>query len=144
LSNEVQWVAKATEFNDIALSDGTNTSMTVQVGIDGGTESQVTITLGNLTSSALGVATTDVDFSTASGSQTAIGIIDTALERVNAIRAEYGLGSKRLSSLVDYMKADFDWLSVAESQDIDADYAHETAEINRLRVMQQAVVITRE
>jgi len=140
LSNEVQRIAKATEFNDIALADGTSTSMTVQVGIDGGTESQVTITLGNLSSSTLGVATGDVDLSTASGAQTAIGTIDTALDSVNDIRAEYGSGSNRLSSSINNMTSYVEALSAAASQIMDADYAHETAEMTRLQVMQQAGV----
>ncbi|HIA01591.1 MAG TPA: flagellin FliC, partial [Myxococcales bacterium] len=140
LSNEVQRIAKATEFNDIALADGTTTSLDVQVGVDSGTSSQVTITLGNLSSSTLGVATGDVDLSTASGAQTAIGTIDTAIDSVNSIRADYGSVQNRLDSSIGTMTSYVESLSAASSQIMDADYAHETSEMTRLQVMQQAGV----
>lgn len=140
LSNEVQRIAKATEFNDIALSDGVTTSLDVQVGINGGTPDQVTITLGDLTSSSLGVATTDVDLTSATGSQTAIGVIDTAIDSVNSIRAEFGSAQNRLDSSIGNMTSYVESLSSAAGQIMDADYAHETSEMTRLQVMQQAGV----
>jgi flagellin len=140
LSNEIQRIAKATEFNDIALADGTNTTLTVQVGVDGGTESEVAITLGDLTSSTLGVGTGDVDLTTATGAQTALTTIDTALDSVNDIRAEYGSSSNRLGSAIGNMTSYVEALTSAASQIMDADYAHETAEMTRLQVMQQAGV----
>jgi flagellin len=139
LSNEVQRIAKATEFNDISLADAA-TTLDVQVGINGGTPDQVTITLGDLTSSSLGVATTDVDLTSASGSQTAIGVIDTAIDSVNSIRADLGSAQNRLDSSIGNMTSYVESLSSASSQIMDADYAHETSEMTRLQVMQQAGV----
>jgi flagellin len=139
LSDEVQRIAKATEFNDISLADAA-TTLDVQVGINGGTPDQVTITLGDLTSSSLGVATTDVDLTSASGSQTAIGVIDTAIDSVNSIRADLGSAQNRLDSSIGNMTSYVESLSSASSQIMDADYAHETSEMTRLQVMQQAGV----
>ena len=139
LSDEVQRIAKATEFNDISLADAA-TTLDVQVGINGGTPDQVTITLGDLTSSSLGVATTDVDLTSASGSQTAIGVIDTAIDSVNSIRADLGSSQNRLDSSIGNMTSYVESLSSASSQIMDADYAHETSEMTRLQVMQQAGV----
>ncbi len=140
LSNEVQRIAKATEFNDINLADGTETTLSVQVGVTGGTESRIDITLGDLTSSGLGVATTDVNLTTVSGARTALTTIDTAIDSVNDIRAEYGSGSNRLSSAVNNMTSYVESLLAASSQIMDADYAVETANMTRLQVMQQAGV----
>jgi flagellin len=142
LSAEVERIAQATEFNDIALSDGTNTSLTVQVGVTSGTESEVAITLGNLTASNLGVDTgaTGLDLSTAATAQTAIDDIDTAIDSVNSIRADYGSTQNRLGSALNNMTAYVESLTSAVSQIMDADYAHETAEMTRLQVMQQAGV----
>jgi flagellin len=140
LSNEVQRISKATEFNDIALADGTTASLDVQVGVDSGTANQVTITLGNMTSSNLGVATTDVDLTTATGAQAAISTIDTAIDSVNSIRADFGSVQNRLDSSIGNMTSYVESLSAASSQIMDADYAHETSEMTRLQVMQQAGV----
>ena len=140
LADEVERIAKATEFNDIALADGTTTSMTVQVGIGTGTSSEVDISLGQLSSTKLKVDTGTVDLSKASTAQAAIGTIDTALDSVNKIRSDYGATQNRLESSVNNMTAYVESLTAAKSQIMDADYAHETAEMTRLQVMQQAGV----
>jgi len=140
LSAEVERIAQSNEFNDIALSDGTNTTLTVQVGVTNGTESQVDITLGDLTSSNLGVQTAAIDLSSASTAQSAIDDIDTAIDSVNSIRAEYGSVQNRLDSAMSNMTTYVESLTAAKSQIVDADYAQETSEMTRLQVMQQAGV----
>jgi len=140
LSDEVERIAQATEFNDLALADGTNSSLTVQVGVTSGTESEVSITLGDLTASTLGVGTGDVDLTAATSAQTAIDTIDTAIDSVNSIRADYGSVQNRLDSSIGNMTAYVESLTAAASQIMDADYAHETSEMTRLQVMQQAGV----
>ncbi len=140
LSAEVQRIAKATEFNDLNLADGTKSSLTVQVGVSSGTESEVAITLGDLTSSSLGVTTTAIDLTLATAAQSAIDTIDTAIDSVNSIRADYGSVQNRLDSSIGNMTTYVESLSAASSQILDADYAHETSEMTRLQVMQQAGV----
>jgi len=142
LASEIERIAQATEFNDINLANGDNTSLTVQVGISGGTESEIDITLGDLQATALGVDNTSsgVDLSKASTAQSAIATIDSALDSVNSIRAAYGATQNRLGSAINNMTAYTESLTAAASQIQDADYAHETAEMTRLQVMQQAGV----
>ena len=140
LSDEIERIAQATEFNDLALADGTKSSLTVQVGVTSGTESEVDITLGDLTVSTLGVDTSSVDLTTASAAQTAIDTIDTAIDSVNSIRSDFGATQNRLDSAIANMTAYVESLTAASSQIMDADYAHETAEMTRLQVMQQAGV----
>jgi len=53
LSSEMERIANVTEFNSTQLTDGTNTSLAVQVGIDGDANSQIDITLGDLRVTAL-------------------------------------------------------------------------------------------
>ena len=140
LSNEIERIAQATEFNDISLANGDKTSLTVQVGVTSGTESEIDITLGDLSTSNLSVQTTDVDLTLASSAQTAIDTIDTAIDSVNSIRASYGATQNRLDSAMSNMSTYVESLTGAASQIMDADYAHETAEMTRLQVMQQAGV----
>jgi flagellin len=138
LSDEVERIAQATEFNDLALADGTNTSLDVQVGVTSGTESQLTITLGDLTVTNLSVDTTTIDLTASSTARTAIDTIDDAIDSVNSIRAGYGAVQNRIDSSIRNMVTYVESLSAAESQIMDTDYAHETAEMTRLQVMQQA------
>ena len=140
LSAEVERIAQSTEFNDIALSDGATSQLAVQVGVDASSNSRVSIELGDLTASNLGVDTTSVDLSKASSAQSAITTIDAAIDSVNSIRASYGATQNRLESSINNMSNYVESLSAAASQIQDADYAHETAEMTRLQVMQQAGV----
>ena len=140
LADEVERIANATEFNDIALTDGTNTTLTVQVGIGSGTSSEIDISLGELTATVLKVDTGEVDLSSATTAQSAIDTIDTALDSVNKMRSDYGAVQNRLGSAINNMTAYTESLTAAASQIQDADYAHETAEMTRLQVMQQAGV----
>ncbi len=138
LSAEIERIAQATEFNDLSLADGSRSQLEVQVGVTSGTESRLTITLGDLTVSNLNVETTDVDLSFASTARTSIDTIDSAIDAVNSIRAGYGAVQNRIDSSIANMVTYVESLSAAESQIMDTDYAHETAEMTRLQVMQQA------
>jgi flagellin len=140
LSDEVERISQSNEFNDIKLSNGDNAELEVQVGVDASSNSRVAITLGDVSTDNLSVETTDIDLTTASGSQTAITTIDAAIDSVNSIRASYGAVQNRLESSINNMGAYVESLSAAASQIQDADYAHETAEMTRLQVMQQAGV----
>ena len=138
LSDEVERIAQSSEFNDLALADGSKTQIEVQVGVDASSNSRVAITLGNLTVSNLNVDTTTIDLTNASTAQTSITTIDDAIDAVNSIRAGYGAVQNRIDSSVRNMVTYVESLSAAESQIMDTDYAHETAEMTRLQVMQQA------
>jgi flagellin len=138
LMEEVDRIADSSEFNGIALSNGSTASLTVQVGTDGSTNSQIDIALGDLNATALSVDS--LTLSTATASRTAIGTVDTAIDSVNSIRATYGATQNRLGSAINNMSTYVESLSSAASQIQDADYAHETAEMTRLQVMQQAGV----
>jgi len=140
LSAEVERISASTEFNDLKLADGTNTTLSVQVGVTSGSESQLTITLGDLSVSNLKVDTTTVSLSLATAARSAIDTIDTAIDSVNSIRAGYGAVQNRIDSAIANMVTYVESLSAAESQIMDTDYAQETAEMTRLQVMQQAGV----
>ena len=138
LSDEVERIAQATEFNDLQLADGSRSSLEVQVGVTSGTESQLTISLGNLTVSNLNVDTVTIDLTNASAARSSIDTIDNAIDTVNSIRAGYGSVQNRIDSSIRNMVTYVESLSAAKSQIMDTDYAHETAEMTRLQVMQQA------
>ena len=140
LSDEIERIAQATEFNDLKLSEGTNTSLTVQVGVSSGTESEVEISLGDLQVTQLAVDTATVDLTSATTAQSAIDTIDTAIDSVNSVRSGFGSVQNRLDSSIRNMSTYVESLTAAASQIMDADYAHETAEMTRLQVMQQAGV----
>jgi flagellin len=79
-----------------------------------------------------------IDISTAAGAQKAIGIIDKALEQVNATRADLGAANNRLDFTVSNLSNISEKTSAARSRINDADFASETANLSRSTVLQQA------
>lgn len=140
LSAEIQRISASTEFNGVQLADGTTTQLEVQVGTQNATTSRLTISLGDLTATTLGVDTTAIDLSSASGARSAIDAIDDAIDDVNSYRAGYGAVENRINSSLRNMETYVENLSAAQSQIMDADFAHETSEMTKFQIMQQAGV----
>ncbi len=140
LSDEIDRIASSTTFNGLALADGSNTTLDVQVGINNSADDRITITLGDLTASSLGVDTGSADLSTVTGAQAAIDIFDTALDSVSTIRSDFGAVQNRLDSALSNMETYVENLEGAESQIRDADFAFETAELAKQQILQQAGV----
>ena len=138
LSAEIDRVSTSTEFNDINLTDGSNTSISVQVGINGGSDNQIELTFSDVGASALAVNVTAMDLSTASAASAAITGIDKAIEIVAGERADIGASQNRLTSASNYMSEFQISTRSAHSSIMDADMAFEIAEISRLQVVQSA------
>jgi len=138
MRDEVARIAGVTEFNGVALTDGSTTQIDVQVGISNATNSRITIELGELGTTALGIGS--LDFSTATLSRNGLDTLDTALDSVNEFRSLLGAAQNRLDSSLANSEVYNESLSAAESQIRDADFAYETAEMTKLQIMQQAGV----
>lgn len=139
LRSEMDRIASATEFNGVQLSDGSVASLDVQVGVQNATDSQIAISLADLTSTTLGVST-GVTLASVTGAQSAIDTIDTALDTVNGYRSDYGAVQNRLDSAISNAETYIEMLSAAESRIKDADFASETTEMTKLQILQQSGV----
>jgi flagellin len=132
---EIDRVATDTEFNGTKLLDGTFTGVDFQVGANSG---QV-ITIAGLSDSQTATLGIDVvDISTAAGADTALGLLDTALQTINDDRASMGAIQNRFESVVASLQASSENLSAARSRIQDADFAAETANLTRAQILQQA------
>lgn len=140
LSAEVDRIANVTEFNGQALTDGSVTTVGVQVGIGATANDQVDITMGDLTGATLGVDTGSLDMSTSTGASSAITAIDSAIAMVSGYRSDYGAVENRLGSALNNLETFVETTQSAESQIRDADFAYETAELSKNQVLQQAGV----
>ena len=138
LSEEVDRISAVTEFNGLQLADGTDTQLDVQVGVNNTANDRITISLGDLTASTLGVDTGSVDLSTSTAAQTAIDTIDIAIDSVSAYRSKFGAVENLLNSALNNLETYTENLLSAESQIRDADFAYETAEMSKNQIMQQA------
>ncbi len=138
LTGEVDRIANVTEFNGVALGDGSNATLDVQVGIHDTADDRIAITLGDLRGATLGVDAGSIDLSTSAGGQAALTTLDTAIDTVNGYRSDYGAVSNRLDSAVRNLDTYTESLTSAESVIRDADFAYEAAEMSRYQIMQQA------
>ena len=140
LTSEVDRISAVTEFNGLQLSDGSDTQLQVQVGVDNSADDRITITLGDLTASTLGVDTGSVDLSSSGAAQTAIDTIDTAIDSVSSYRSKFGAVENRLNSALNNLENYTENLQSAESQIRDADFAYETAEMSKNQIDRKSVV----
>ena len=149
LGSEIDRVARTTTFNEMVLLSGSQ-NVTIQVGFNASSTSQITITAVQGTLKALGLS------SNAGGSVLTYSILDTtsagaayaamvAMSAVNAaigslsvIRGTVGAAQSRLSSAVNYITVMRENFIAAESKIRDIDTAEEVANMVRLQVLQKA------
>ncbi|MFG1500557.1 flagellin [Halobacteriovorax sp. XZX-3] len=139
LKEEIDRIAKSSNFNGTQLLDGTGGKLEFQVGIHNdpmldrltydAAGSDATIT-------ALGLASDSV--STKEGSQAVLQKLDDALVAVNGYRASMGALQNRLTSTVNNLGISDENLSAAKSRIRDVDVAKETADMTKNNILIQA------
>jgi len=80
----------------------------------------------------------EIDISSVEGSNRAIDIVDGALQRIDATRADLGAIQNRMESTISNLSVQTENLSAARSRIQDTDFAAETAEMTRNQILQQA------
>ena len=135
LVNEIDRISSTTQFNGVDLLDGTNTSISIQVGIDGGTSDTIAISGTDATAATLGV---DGAITTATAATGMLSTIDTAIDAVNSARGTLGAQQNRLDSTLRSLANVRENTSAAESRIRDVDVAMETADLTRNSILQQA------
>ncbi len=79
-----------------------------------------------------------LNISTSVGANTAIGILDAALDQINTQRASLGATQNRFSATISNLQGTAENLTGARSRIKDADFAQETAALTRGQILQQA------
>lgn len=140
LGSEIERIANSTTFNGLNLLKSSS-AVTIQVGIDGTSNSQVTIQAAAGDLNSLGIGTAGGAYSTyidqQSSATTAITSINTALQRITAQRGAVGAAMSRLSYSARVLTSQKDATTNAISSIRDADLAADSAELVRLQVLQQ-------
>ena len=135
---EIARVSANTEFNDISLTNGSNPTLSVQVGPNGGSNNQVTMTFGDLQTSTLGIDSISLANATTSGA--AITTIDTALDALSGYAAQYGATQGRFDSNISNLETYRSNLQSSYSGIMDTDYALESAAYSKFQTQQQAAI----
>ena len=138
LSDEVDRISAVTNFNGVALADGSKGQLAVQVGIFNTADDRISIQLGDLRATSLGVDSGNINMSNATSAQAALTTLDTAIDSINKIRSDFGSVQNRLESSLNNLHTYTENLAGAESRIRDADFAFETAQMSKFQTMQQA------
>jgi flagellin len=132
LSNSLDSTAGQVQFNGQNLLDGTFNSA-VQTGPNAG--DTLNLTLGNVSSSALGVSTLDI--STSAGSASALSAIDQAISSVGNLQSNVGAVESGLEASSASLSSNIVNLSASRSAINDTDYAQTSSEMSLAKVKQQ-------
>ncbi|MET1255035.1 flagellin [Aliikangiella maris] len=79
-----------------------------------------------------------VDISTYSGAQSALAVVDAAIQKIDSQRANLGAIQNRLGSTIANLGSIIENTSAARSRIRDTDFASETANLSKNQVLQQA------
>lgn len=148
LGSEIERIARATTFNSLPLLSN-SANITLQVGLNASTNSQIVISgvLGTLNSLGLAAANSSalsysIISTTTTFSQTAatnaLSAIQGAILSLTTTRGTIAAAESRLSSAINYLSVARENFIAAESRIRDVDVAQEVAEMVRLQVLQQS------
>ncbi len=148
LQSEIERIAHTTTFNGLRLISGTNT-VVFQVGFDGSSLSQISITGVAATLQALNLAATGsstpqysiigaTNLDSQVAARSALDAINAAIASVNRNRGALGAAESRLNVAIRNLQVARENFMAAEARIRDADVAAEAAELARLTILQQA------
>jgi len=139
LMAEIERIADNTTWNGTNIMDGTNSTLTFQVGADDG--QTVSVTMGDFetaTATTYGSGTAATLSVIVASSATAIADLDVSIAGLNEQRAEFGSMMNRLEYTVDNLQNIAQNTEASRSRIMDADYAAESTELARTQIIQQA------
>lgn len=136
LREEIDRVAKKTEFNGFKLTDGSTTNIEIQVGSGNVSEDRISIELINARISALGIA--DSYISTVDSARSAIDSIECAINKISVARSDLGTGESRLLTAINSNTNEIEKMASAISRIKDLDFADEISSMTKNNILVQA------
>ena len=133
LQVEITRIASNTTWNQAGLF---GVSLVYQAGISSG--QTISVQLASMDSGSLGVSASVTTISTFAKSQAAIGLVDSAIDIVNAARSTMGGIMNQLSYSADNMVNISTNIAASRSTVMDTDYATASAQLSKSQIVQQA------
>jgi flagellin len=131
---EIDRIATTTNFNSINMLNSASGTNSIHFGVN----SSIDVGSVDVQSAALGIDSGSASISTASGAQTALGLVDTAIQLKDSARASFGYMMNRLESTNEVLNIQAENMMAAESRISDVDVATEMAAMTRNQVLSQA------
>lgn len=139
LIQEADRIAKTTTFGNTKLLDGSGGKLEFHVGPSAGKENIISFDFdADATASSLGISGMSV--SDKSDARSSLQSVDEAIQKVGALRANFGAMQSRLESTVSNLDVSYENLSSANSRIRDTDVAKETSEMAAASILQNTAV----
>lgn len=139
LKKEIERIAATTEFNGTQLLNGTGGIMDIQVGAHNNPfNDRISFDTTQADATQMGLGILNESLVSKQGAQTSLAVVDDALTRVSAMRANFGALQNRLVSIINNLNTAHENLSAANSRIRDTDMADETAELARHNILMQS------
>ena len=143
LIDEIDGISQRTAFNGKTLMagaySGTSSALVFQIGAN---QSQaMSLTISDMSASALGVTVGAINvasFAGAASFNTAVSLIDDAIQKVSSERSKLGATQNRLEHTIANLNNAAENLQAAESRIRDVDMAQEIMEFTKNNILQQA------
>ncbi|MBK7960534.1 MAG: flagellin FliC [Bdellovibrionales bacterium] len=143
LKAEVQRIAVTTKFGNQHLIDGSGSDFDFQVGIQNDPDAdRISFDSSKTNATAAALNISDFDFTTKSGAQEALSVLDQSQSEVNGFRATMGALQNRLNSTIDNSNVMYENLSAANSRIRDTDVAQSAADSTKNNILLQASTAT--
>ncbi len=137
LGAELTRISESTNFNGIKLLDGSNASLTFQIGAgDSATADQMSVNLTNVATVAGAVSA--LTFTSSADALTSLTAIDTQIKDVSTARASLGADQNRMESIVRNIAVSKENITAAGSRIRDTDMAEEMVKFTRANILSQA------
>ena len=142
LASEITRIADTTEFNGTklingALSSGSASSATFQIGIGTTTNDRLTIGISAMQATSIGISAAAA-ISAMAFARTALDLVDSAIANVAKQRGIMGAVQNRLERTIANLSISAENLTAAESQIRDVDMAEEMATFTKNQILTQA------
>jgi flagellin len=137
LMTEIGEIQKKTKFNNVALLDGSNATISLQVGANNG--ETIDVTTKNITLAGSKVAGVTTAAATTAAFETLdVTDIDGAIEEISTIRSDFGAVQNRLEHRLNNLATYQENLVASESRIRDVDMAKEMVSFTKYQILQQA------
>lgn len=139
LKNELERIAKSTEFNGKKLLDGSGQRLDFQVGVgDNTADDHISYNSQGLNSGAAALGVSHVDIYSKEAAQQSLSAIDNAINKVSTHKSVLGSIQNRLITSSNNLAIYHENMSAANNRIRDVDYAVETANQAKQQVLGQA------
>lgn len=142
LKEEINRIASISSWNSVPLLDGTTPLFDIQVGSNNTGDDRIVFDASQNIATLEGLGLAEMNFTSKEGARESIGMLDSATDQVNGMRANIGAIQNRLQSAVDTLAISEENLAAANSRIRDTDIAAVSSEMARNNVMLQAGTAT--